>query len=51
MEAERTYSSVTALTPARAYETKSFGEQPKKLYFSTDCKLMKATFAFIIVNL
>jgi hypothetical protein len=34
-----------------AFETKYFGELSKRSYFSTDCQLMKATFAFMIINL
>lgn len=35
----------------RAFETRYFGGQPHKGYFETDCKLVKALFAFTIVNL
>lgn len=34
-----------------AFERKYFGQQPHKGYFSTDCKLVKAMFAFMIMNL
>jgi hypothetical protein len=33
------------------FETKYFKELSKRSYFSTDCKLTKATFAFMIINL
>lgn len=35
----------------RAFEKRYFGGQPHKGYFETDCKLVKALFAFAIVNL
>jgi hypothetical protein len=35
----------------RAFQQRYFGDQPEKGYFSTDCKLVKAMFAFMIVNL
>lgn len=35
----------------RAFATRYFGDQPHKGYFSTDCKLVKAFFAFMIINL
>ncbi|KIX02913.1 uncharacterized protein Z518_08856 [Rhinocladiella mackenziei CBS 650.93] len=34
-----------------AFESKYFGTRPWKSYFSTDCKLVKVMFAFMIINL
>ncbi|EXJ88279.1 hypothetical protein A1O1_05209 [Capronia coronata CBS 617.96] len=34
-----------------AFESRYFGDQPRRAYFKTDCKLVKAMFAFMIINL
>ncbi|OAL25121.1 hypothetical protein AYO22_04998 [Fonsecaea multimorphosa] len=40
-----------ATDSCRAFKTKYFGGQPSKSHFQTDCELVKAMFAFMIVNL
>lgn len=35
----------------KAFESRYFGELPRRSYFSTDCRLVKAMFAFMIINL
>ncbi|KAL2436701.1 hypothetical protein ABEF95_013300 [Exophiala dermatitidis] len=34
-----------------SFENKYFGGLPRRSYFSTDCRLVKAMFAFMIINL
>ncbi|KIW23112.1 uncharacterized protein PV07_11338 [Cladophialophora immunda] len=40
-----------ATDSCRAFKTKYFDGQPSKAHFQTDCELVKAMFAFMIVNL